>query len=82
MRPSLLYVFLVCVAGCSPPAAVLQRSQIAQEAQDKMIGLKKEQVLACMGIPADKATERFGPTIPVMAKSLAVTSAIPRPTDL
>jgi hypothetical protein len=44
-----------CTANTANPA--VQRSQVAQDAQDKMIGLKKEQVLACMGIPANKATE-------------------------
>ena len=32
------------VAGCA-----VQRAQVAQDAQGKMIGLTKEQVLACMG---------------------------------
>ncbi len=38
--------------GCS-----LQRAQVANEAQSKMIGLSKEQVLACMGAPQGKAAE-------------------------
>jgi hypothetical protein len=46
-------VATIALASCT----AVQRSQVAQEAQDKMIGLKKEQILACMGIPADKATE-------------------------
>lgn len=40
------------VAGCA-----LQRAQIAQNAQVKMVGLTKEQVLACMGPPARRMTE-------------------------
>ena len=38
--------------GCS-----LQRAQIANEAQTKLIGLTKEQVLGCMGVPQGKAAE-------------------------
>src|SRR5438034_872554 len=40
------------VAGCA-----VQRAQVAQDAQSKMVGLSKEQVLACMGPPANKAAE-------------------------
>lgn len=49
---------VVCVlvtlltTGCS-----VQRAVIAQGAQEKMVGLSKEQVLACMGPPASKAVE-------------------------
>lgn len=38
-------------------ACALQRAQVASDAQNKMIGLTKEQVLACMGAPASKAAE-------------------------
>ncbi len=40
------------VAGCA-----VQRAQVAQDAQGKMIGLTKEQVLACMGPPANRMAE-------------------------
>lgn len=40
------------VAACS-----MQRAQVANDAQGKMIGLTKEQVLACMGPPINKAAE-------------------------
>jgi hypothetical protein len=40
------------LAGCA-----IQRAQIAQDARAQMVGLSKEQVLACMGAPANKATE-------------------------
>jgi hypothetical protein len=40
------------LAGCS-----IQRAQVANEAQNKMIGLSKEQILACMGPPANRASE-------------------------
>jgi hypothetical protein len=39
-------------AGCS-----IQRAVVANQAQEKMVGLTKEQVLACMGPPAAKAAE-------------------------
>ena len=35
----------------------IQRSVIANDAQTKMIGLTKDQVLACMGPPSSKARE-------------------------
>ena len=37
-------------------ACTVQRSQIATEAQARMIGMPKEQLLACMGPPARKET--------------------------
>ena len=40
------------LAGCA-----IQRAQVAQEAQGSMIGMPKEQVLACMGPPINKAAE-------------------------
>jgi hypothetical protein len=45
-------VIAVGVAGCA-----IERAQVAGEAQQKMIGLTKEQVLTCMGPPATKAAE-------------------------
>jgi hypothetical protein len=42
----------VTLGGCA-----IQRAQQASDAQTKMIGLSKEQVLACMGPPANKAVE-------------------------
>jgi hypothetical protein len=53
MRWCIVALAFVVLAGC----AAQQRAQVAQEAQDKMIGLRKEQVLACMGVPANKASE-------------------------
>jgi hypothetical protein len=38
-------------------ACAIQRAQVANEAQGQMVGLTKEQVLACMGPPLNKATE-------------------------
>jgi hypothetical protein len=34
-----------------------QRAEIAQQAQASMVGMPREKVLACMGPPAQKATE-------------------------
>src|SRR4051794_2486617 len=43
----------VCaLAGCA-----IQRAQVAQDARAQMVGLSKEQVLGCMGPPANKAAE-------------------------
>src|SRR5579863_5190065 len=41
------------LSGC----AAMQRAEIAQQAQATMIGMPREKVLACMGPPAQKATE-------------------------
>jgi len=43
---------LLLLAGCS-----FQRAQVAQDAQASMVGLPKEQILACMGPPQNKAAE-------------------------
>ena len=45
-------VIAACVADCAG-----ERIQIANYAQNKMVGLTKDAVLACMGTPASKATE-------------------------
>lgn len=52
IKQFLLLACLIGLAGCA-----VERAQIAQDAQNKMIGLRKEQVLACMGVPVSKATE-------------------------
>src|SRR5438477_11260530 len=52
LRTVVAVVIAACVADCAA-----QRTQIANYAQNKMVGLTKEQVLACMGSPASKATE-------------------------
>ncbi|MDD2324852.1 MAG: hypothetical protein PHW63_02415 [Alphaproteobacteria bacterium] len=44
--------FCCLVGGCA-----MQRAADAQEAQQKMVGLSKEQVFSCMGIPVRKASE-------------------------
>ena len=40
------------LAGCA-----IERAQVAHDAQSRMVGLTKEQVLGCMGPPAAKAAE-------------------------
>jgi hypothetical protein len=43
MRALMLLILAFALCGCA-----VQRAVIANQAQDKMIGLSKEQVLACM----------------------------------
>jgi hypothetical protein len=42
----------VALGGCA-----IQRAQIAQDARAQMVGMSREQVLVCMGSPANKAAE-------------------------
>ncbi len=42
-------VALAIITGCA-----VQRAETAQNAQAQMVGLSKEIVLACMGVPANK----------------------------
>lgn len=48
-------VALAALIGVGLGACAIQRAQVANDAQTKMIGLTKEQVLACMGPPANQA---------------------------
>jgi hypothetical protein len=52
LRTVVAVVIAACVADCAG-----ERTQIANYAQNKMVGLTKDAVLACMGTPASKATE-------------------------
>ena len=52
MRSLEIVALAVAVSGCS-----IQRAQVAQDARVQMVGMSKEQVLACMGPPANKAAE-------------------------
>jgi hypothetical protein len=47
-------VVTLCAAlgGCA-----FQRAEIAQDARAQMVGMSKEQVLACMGAPGNKGAE-------------------------
>ena len=47
----------VVVLGFALSGCALQRAEIAQDARVQMVGMSKEQVLACMGAPATKAAE-------------------------
>ena len=49
LRTVVAVVIAACVADCAA-----ERIQIANYAQNKMVGLTKEQVLACMGPPLPK----------------------------
>jgi hypothetical protein len=49
------HIFLAALIAVSVSACAIQRAQVASDAQSKMIGLTKEQVLACMGPPANHA---------------------------
>lgn len=50
----ILGVLLGCsvVSGCA-----IQRAQVAHDARSKLIGMSKEEILACMGAPNRKAAE-------------------------
>jgi outer membrane protein assembly factor BamE (lipoprotein component of BamABCDE complex) len=52
MRKFGIMALCAALAGCA-----FQRAEIAQDARAQMVGMSKEQVLACMGAPANKATE-------------------------
>jgi hypothetical protein len=52
MRILLFVALAAALGGCA-----IQRAQVAQEAQGSMIGMPKEQVLACMGPPINRAAE-------------------------
>jgi hypothetical protein len=47
----------IVALGAALGGCALERAEIAQKAQSSMIGMPKEQVLACMGPPVNKATE-------------------------
>jgi hypothetical protein len=50
-------LFWPIAIGFALMACAVQRAQIANDAQSKMIGLSKEQILTCMGPPLNKAAE-------------------------
>jgi hypothetical protein len=53
----ILKVFAIGLVTLCLPACAIQRAVVANDAQEKMVGLTKEQVLACMGPPVTKAAE-------------------------
>jgi len=50
-------VFRIVALGVALGGCAFQRAEVAQQAQASMIGMPKEKVLACMGPPAQRATE-------------------------
>ena len=52
MRTFFITALCAVLAGCA-----LQRAQVAQDARAQMVGMTKEQVLACMGPPPNRAAE-------------------------
>lgn len=50
-----LKVFLAMAVSLALASCALQRAQVANQAQNQMVGLTKEQVLACMGPPINQA---------------------------
>jgi hypothetical protein len=52
MRVLSVVALAAALCGCA-----IQRAQVAQDARVQMVGMSKEQVLACMGPPASKAAE-------------------------
>jgi hypothetical protein len=52
-----LKILAVGLAAACLPGCAVQRAVVANDAQEKMVGLTKEQVFACMGPPATKAAE-------------------------
>ena len=51
-RSSGVILLSIVLSGCA-----VQRAQVAQDAKAKMVGMTKEQILACMGPAANKAVE-------------------------
>jgi hypothetical protein len=52
IAPPVLAAAAVILSGCA-----IQRAVVANDAQEKMVGLTKEQVFGCMRPPAAKAAE-------------------------
>lgn len=52
-------IFRLIVVGCAlvVSGCAVQRAVVAQGAQEKMVGMSREQLLTCMGPPATKAAE-------------------------
>ena len=51
------HLFWPIVIGFALTACAIQRAQMAADTRINMIGLSKEQVLACMGPPLNKGAE-------------------------
>jgi hypothetical protein len=72
MRARLFWPIVICIAFT---ACGIHRSQIPNDSQSKMIGLSKEQVLACMGPPPIKRAEEDGTEVWSYNSGNNVTSA-------
>jgi hypothetical protein len=51
-RPVIMWAISVLWIAALATACSIERAHLATEAQSEMVGLAKEQVLACMGPPA------------------------------
>jgi hypothetical protein len=51
MRLLISFVCIAVLCGC----ASIQRSQLAQDAKQRLVGMRDEQVLACMGPPHNRS---------------------------
>jgi outer membrane protein assembly factor BamE (lipoprotein component of BamABCDE complex) len=47
---------IVLVVGIFATSCSIQRAQVAADAKSEMIGMSKEQVLTCMGVPSQRAS--------------------------
>jgi outer membrane protein assembly factor BamE (lipoprotein component of BamABCDE complex) len=54
---SKMRVLGIVALGAALGGCAFQRAEIAQDARAQMVGMTREQVLACMGAPANKAAE-------------------------
>ena len=50
-------VIALAIAASGFTGCAIERAQLAHDAQSRMLGLTKEQVLSCMGVSAVKAAE-------------------------
>ena len=50
-------IFGIVVVGAILAGCAIQRAQVAEDARAQLVGMSKEQILACMGPPASKASE-------------------------
>ena len=49
-------IFVLAVAACSATSNKFTRMEVAQKARSEMLGLSQEEVLLCMGPPANRAS--------------------------
>ena len=54
-RIAVVIAFAAAAGGLT--GCAIERAQVAHDAQSRMVGLTREQVLSCMGVPAAKAAE-------------------------